>query len=134
MFMKSYRYESVIIFASDLDEKGVNAQLDKVAGIITSHGGTLEKRDIWGRRELAYKIKKRTHGVYTCVVFSGDSAVVADLDRQLKINEGVIRHLVVLKDQYAPDLVPGRRMDDTMPMDAIGFGSDFPTVGEDSPM
>lgn len=117
--MKSYRYETVIVFNSDLDEKSVNAQIDRVQAIIGEHNGKIEKRDLWGRRELAYKIGKRTHGIYVCLVFSGEHAVVADLDRQLRINESVLRHIVVTKDKFAPDWVPGRRLDDTMPLDTV---------------
>jgi small subunit ribosomal protein S6 len=117
--MKTYRYESVIIFNSDLDEDAVNEQLKKVEGVITAHSGAVESKVIWGRRELAYKIKKRTHGIYVVMVFNGDRTVVADLDRQLKINETVLRHIIVEKNKFAPDWTPGRKLDDTLPMDGF---------------
>ncbi len=122
--MKKYHYESVIIFLSELDEKGINAQLEKVEGIISSHGGTIEQKEVWGRRELAYKIAKKTHGIYTLLVFTGDEALVQDLDRQLKINDSALRHLIVKKDEFAPDWTPGRRHDDSMPIDGSApFGA-----------
>ncbi len=128
--MKSYRYETVVVFATDMDEAGVNAQIDRIETVVRAHNGSIEKRDIWGRRELAYKIGKRTHGIYCCLVYSGDATLVADLDRQLKINESVLRHLIVEKDAYAPDWAPGRRLDDTMPLDG---GLTFPAGGTETP-
>jgi len=130
--MKSYRYETVIIYNSDLDEQGLNAQIEKVEALVAQHGGTVEKKDIWGRRELAYKISKKSHGSYVVLVFSGDKDVVATLDRQLKINESVLRHIIVDKDKFAPDWVPGRRLDDTLPMDGLPiFGGEIPGRGDD---
>lgn len=117
--MKTYRYETVIIFNSDLDEDAVNDQLTKVEGTIAAHSGAVESKVIWGRRELAYKISKKTHGVYVVLVFNGDRTVVTDLDRQLKINESVLRHIIVDKDKFAPDWTPGRKLEDTLPMDGF---------------
>jgi small subunit ribosomal protein S6 len=116
-YMKNYKYEAVVIFLSELDEKGVNAQVDKIEAIVTAHSGTIEQKELWGRRELAYKISKKSHGIYVLLVFTGDESVVADLDRQLKINEQVLRHMIVNKDEFAPDWTPGRRHEDSMPLD-----------------
>lgn len=99
------KYEIVLVYDSDLEDAAVGEQLDKVAAVIASHGGEIERREIWGRKELAYKINKKGFGVYAYLIFSGDNALVADLDRQLKINESVLRHLIVVKDKYAPDYV-----------------------------
>jgi small subunit ribosomal protein S6 len=115
--MKNYKYEAVVIFLSELDEKGVDAQIEKIEGIVTSHTGSVDQKEIWGRRELAYKISKKTHGIYVLFVFTGDMSLVADLDRQLKINESVLRHMIVKKDEFAPDWTPGRRHEDSMPLD-----------------
>lgn len=115
--MKNYQYESVIIYLSDLDEKGVDSQIEKVEAMIASHTGTVDQKEIWGRRELAYKISKKSHGIYVLLVFTGDNSLVADLDRQLKINESVLRHMIVKKDEFAPDWTPGRRHEDSMSLD-----------------
>jgi small subunit ribosomal protein S6 len=115
--MKNYKYEAVVIFLSELDEAGVDTQIEKIEATITSHSGSLEQKEIWGRRELAYKIAKKTHGIYVLFVFTGDMSLVADLDRQLKINESVLRHMIVNKDEFAPDWTPGRRHEDSMPLD-----------------
>lgn len=98
-------YEGVIVYDSALSDSDVAAQLDKVEAIITGHSGQVTKRDVWGRRQLAYKIKKKEFGIYTFLVFSGASSLVADLRRQLRINDSVVRFLVVKKDKFAPDLI-----------------------------
>jgi small subunit ribosomal protein S6 len=99
----SNRYEAVIIFDSDLSDDGVKAELSKVENLVKAHAGSVERSDLWGRRRLAYKIRKKEYGIYVVLVIAGDNTLVSDLDRQLKINEQVLRHLVVIKDQYAPD-------------------------------
>ena len=104
-------YEAVIVFESSLSDSDVAAQLDRVEAIIGSHSdestgvGKVSKRDVWGRRQLAYKINKKDYGIYTYLVFSGTSGLVADLRRQLRINDSVIRFLVVKKDKFAPELL-----------------------------
>lgn len=98
-------YESVIVFDSALSDADVAAQLDRVEALITSHSGQVTKRDVWGRRQLAYKIKKKEYGIYAFVVFSGANTLVADMRRQLRINDSVLRFLVVKKDKFAPDLI-----------------------------
>ena len=103
-------YEAVIVFDSSLSDADVAAQLDRVEAIIGAHvveGETsqVSKRDVWGRRQLAYKIGKKDYGIYAYMVFSGSSTLVADLRRQLRINDSVIRSLVVKKDKFAPDLL-----------------------------
>lgn len=104
-------YEAVIVFDSSLSDADVAAQLDKVETIVGSHAdesldvGKISKRDVWGRRQLAYKIGKKDYGIYTYLVFSGTNTLVADLRRQLRINDSVLRFLIVKKDKFAPELI-----------------------------
>ena len=105
------RYEGIFIFAPELDETAVREQIEKIETLAKAHGGTIEQQDIWGRRELGYKMKKKSYGVYVCLVFSGDGSLVASLDRQMRIAECVLRHMVVAKDKDAPDLSAERRED-----------------------
>lgn len=98
-------YEAVVVYSSDLDESGVNAQLEKFDSIVKSHNGKITKTDIWGRRELSYQINNKQYGIYVVLVFEGENTLVTDLRRQLKINDAVIRSLIVKKDKFAPDFV-----------------------------
>jgi len=99
------RYEAVVVFDPNLSDTEVTDQIEKINAIVLSHGGSVERKDIWGRRELSYKIQKRAFGIYAVLVFSGENTLVSDLRRQLKINDAVLRSLIVYKDQYAPDMV-----------------------------
>ena len=101
--MSTNSYQAVLVLNPDLDDQGVKDQIEKVAVVAAAHGGSVEKSDIWGRRQLAYKIKKKDYGIYVVLVVGGDSSIVSDLDRQLKINDQVLRHLVVKKDKHAPE-------------------------------
>ncbi len=123
------RYENVIVFDPGLEEDAVKAQLAKVAAIIQAHGGAIENEQIWGRRRLSYRINKQEFGQYTLLVFNGDNALVADLDRQLRINESVLRHLIVVKDKHAPDSVP--RFADEADGFGMGAGGDDMDFGGD---
>lgn len=99
------KYEVVVVFDADLGDDAISQQVDKIGAIVSSHGGAVETKDIWGRRALAYTIKKKQYGAFVLLVVSGESTLVADLRRQLRINDAVLRFFVAKKDKYAPDFV-----------------------------
>ncbi len=117
------QYESVIVYNTDLKDKDIEAEVKKCEDMIKSHAGTLSKVDIWGRRQLAYRIAKKEFGIYVLVVFEGDNTLVAELDRALRINEGVLRHLIVKKDKYAPDFSAVYR-EEGLPSEDLPFVDD----------
>ncbi|MCG7408373.1 30S ribosomal protein S6 [Paenibacillus sp. ACRRX] len=88
------KYELMYIIRPDIEQEAVQAAVEKFQGVI-SNGGEITKHDVMGKRRLAYEIKKFRDGVYVLVNFTAEPAVVAELDRQLKISDDVIRHLVV---------------------------------------
>lgn len=98
------KYEIIVIFDPDLDDNGLKSQLERIEAIVAGHNGTIEKKDVWGRRPLGYPIRKKEYGIYTMFIASGDNALVADLRRQLRITDAVLRSFVAKKDKYAPDL------------------------------
>jgi small subunit ribosomal protein S6 len=63
--------------------------------VIRNSGGSVEKTDVWGRRRLAYEINKKTEGIYAVIDLSAEPAAVAELDRQLRLNESVLRTKVL---------------------------------------
>lgn len=105
------KYEVIVIFDPDLDDEGVRSQIEKIASIVQAHGGSVEQEDLWGRRPLGYPIKKKQHGTMVLLIVSGDNTFVADLRRQLRINDQVLRVSVVNKDKFAPDLHGSARED-----------------------
>ena len=93
-------YELMVILDPELEERTVAPSLDQFLNVVRQGGGTVEKVDIWGRRRLAYEIAKKTEGIYAVVDLTAEPAVVKELDRQLNLNEAVLRTKVI-----RPDLV-----------------------------
>lgn len=84
-------YELMVILDPDLEERTVAPSLDKFLNVIRQGGGTVEKVDVWGRRRLAYDINKKSEGIYAVVDMHAEPAVAQELDRQLGLNESVMR-------------------------------------------
>ena len=84
-------YEMRIILDPEVDEREVQPSLDKYLQVITSDKGTVDNVDVWGRRRLAYPIKKKNDGIYVVINFTSESATAKELERQLGINETVLR-------------------------------------------
>ena len=92
-------YEVMVILDPDLEERTVAPSLDTFLNVIRRSGGNVEKVDIWGRRRLAYEIDKKVEGIYAVVDLQSESAAVSELDRQLNLNESVLRTKVIRPDQ-----------------------------------
>jgi len=83
-------YELMVILDPELEERTIAPSLDRFLTVVTKAGGTV-KTEIWGRRRLAYEIKKQIEGIYAIVTIESEPAAVAELDRQLNLNESVLR-------------------------------------------
>jgi len=92
------RYEVMVILAPDLEERTVQPSLDTFLNVIRQSGGSVEKVDVWGRRRLAYEINKRSEGIYAVIEVLCSAEAVAELDRQLGLNESVLRTKVLRRD------------------------------------
>ncbi len=88
-------YEVMVILDASLEERTVAPSLDAYLNVIRNAGGSVEKLDVWGRRRLAYEIKKKTEGIYAVIDLQSTPAAVAELDRQLRLNESVLRTKVI---------------------------------------
>jgi len=95
----THQYELMVILDPEIDERTVAPSLDKFLGVIRNDGGTIEKVDIWGRRRLAFEIKKKSEGIYAVVNFTATSASTLELDRQLKLSEAVLRTKVLRAEE-----------------------------------
>ncbi|HEY58518.1 MAG TPA: 30S ribosomal protein S6 [Anaerolineae bacterium] len=91
-------YEVVFIVHPDLDEAAVNETVEKVKGWITAGGGTVEKVDFWGKRQLAYPIRKRREGYYILLETQMPPTLVAQLERNMRLHEPVMRYLITRTD------------------------------------
>lgn len=94
-----HQYELMVILDPEVDERTVAPSLDKFLKVITNDGGTIENVDIWGRRRLAYEIQKKTEGIYAVVNFTATSEATQELDRQLKLNEQIMRTKVLRAEE-----------------------------------
>jgi small subunit ribosomal protein S6 len=91
-------YELMVILDPEFDERSVAPSLDTFLNVIKKSGGTVEKVDVWGRRRLSYEINKRAEGIYAVLNVVCEPAAVAELDRQLTLNESVLRTKVLRRD------------------------------------
>ena len=92
------QHEIMIILDPEIEERTVAPSLDKYLSVVKSDGGTVDKVDIWGRRRLAYDIQKKSEGIYAVVDFTAEPATAKELDRQLGLNEAVLRTKVLRTD------------------------------------
>jgi small subunit ribosomal protein S6 len=84
-------YEMMIILDPSLEERTIQPSLDQFLKVVTTSGGSVDKVDIWGRRRLAYEIQKKSEGIYTVIELMAEPDTVKELDRQLNLNEAVLR-------------------------------------------
>jgi small subunit ribosomal protein S6 len=92
-------YELMVIIDPEVDERTVESSLDKFLNVIRTDGGSVDKVDIWGRRRLAYDIKKKSEGIYAVVNFTATPATAAELDRQLGLNETILRTKIIRPEE-----------------------------------
>ena len=88
-------YEVMVILDPSLEERTVEPSLDKYLNVVRKDGGSVESVDVWGRRRLAYEINKQAEGIYAVVSLTAEPATVKELDRQLGLNESVLRTKVL---------------------------------------
>jgi small subunit ribosomal protein S6 len=91
-------YEVMIILDPDLEERTVAPSLDTYLNVVRQDGGTVDNVDVWGKRRLAYEINKKNEGIYAVVQLQAEPATVKELDRQLTLNESVVRTKVTRPD------------------------------------
>ncbi len=103
-------YEVMVILDPDLEERTVSPSLDTFLNVIRTSGGSVEKVDVWGRRRLSFEINKKVEGIYAIVDLQAEPAAVLELDRQLNLNESVLR-TKVLRPEMRSTNRPNQRKD-----------------------
>jgi small subunit ribosomal protein S6 len=94
------QYEMMVILDPEVDERTVKPSLDKYLAVVTGDNGTVDNVDIWGRRRLAYPIKKKNDGIYAVINFTSESATAKELERQLGLNETILRLKLLRPDAH----------------------------------
>jgi small subunit ribosomal protein S6 len=88
-------YELMVLIDPEVDERTVEPTLAKFLDVVRNDGGTIDNVDVWGRRRLAYDIKKKNEAIYVVVNFTATPATSAELDRQLSLNETILRTKII---------------------------------------
>ena len=90
----------MVILDPSLEERTVEPSLDKYLNVIRKDGGEVSKVDVWGRRRLAYEIKKNDEAIYAVINLSAEPDTVKEFDRQLRLNESVLRTKVLRPEAH----------------------------------
>jgi small subunit ribosomal protein S6 len=93
-----HAYELILIVHPDLEDSAFKELVEKIKAWITGAGGQVSKVDLWGKRQLAYPIRKQKEGQYVLVHSQLDPAFCSELERNLKIQESVLRFLLTVQD------------------------------------
>lgn len=92
-------YELMVILDPSLDERTVAPSLDTFLNVVRQDGGSVDNVDVWGKRRLAYEIAKHSEGIYAVIDLKATPDTVNELDRQLGLNESVLRTKVLRRNK-----------------------------------
>ena len=107
-------YECVLIARNDVTQQQVETIADNVSAQLEGDGGSVQKREYWGLRSLAYRIKKNRKGHYMLLGLDVKPATLSEMERQLRLNEDVLRFLTIRVDEFeeGPSAILARKADD----------------------
>ena len=88
------KYQLLYIIDNSLEEDAKNEIVDKFSALIESLGGTIDTIDKWGTKKFAYEIAGKSEGYYVLVKFAANAEVPAEIDRQMKINDSIVRQMI----------------------------------------
>ncbi len=96
-------YETVFIGRQDLSEAQVKTMTEEVTNYLTAQGGEINKTESWGLRTLAYRINKNRKGHYVLIEYSVATSAIAEMERQLRLNEDVLRYVTIKLESFATE-------------------------------
>ena len=99
-------YEHVVIARQDISPQQAEALNDTLKSLVEEHGGHIAKIEYWGLRNLTYRIKKNRKGHYSLLALDAPAAAVQELERQLSINEDVLRYMTIRVEELDLELSP----------------------------
>lgn len=92
------RYEVIAIIKTDVAEEDINAVIERSSNIIAERKGVIAKTEKWGKRRLAYEINKQKDGFYFFIDYAGDGSIVAEMERNFKIDDRILKFMTVTKE------------------------------------
>ncbi len=101
---KQRKYELLLVFNPNTQDSVLEERLRKIEEVARDHAGVVEKREIWGKRSLAYPINNYKYGLFVAVNVNGLGSIVADLRRQISLMDEVLRNSIMTKNDFSPDL------------------------------
>lgn len=113
--MQQYMYETMYILRPDIGEEAVDEEIAKYQGILQEQGATILETQHRGKRRLAYEIQKHREGIYIQMNYQGQGAIVAPLERAMRLSERVIRYLTI-KQVMTEDLAESDAMPESEPV------------------
>ena len=125
-------YENVFIARQDISAVQVDGLIENFEKIITNAGGSIAKRENWGLRTMAYKIKKNRKGHYVLLNIDAPAPALHEMERQMQINEDILRYMTIRVDEHevAPSAIMRNKDRDDRPRrdrgPRSGFGDDQP--------
>jgi small subunit ribosomal protein S6 len=131
-------YEHVFLMRQDVTTQQVEAMVEQFRGVIETGGGTVEKAEMWGLKSLAYRLKKNRKAHFTMLGINAPPAAVAEMERQMRISEDVLRFMTIKVDEIeeAPSIMMQKRDRDERKdrerrrRDEEGYGYGAPDMGE----
>ena len=93
-----YNYEVALIIRPEIEEEAQTALIERLGELLTSEGGEVADVETWGRRRLAYPIRKIQEGYYYFIQGQFSASVLPELERTIKLNEDILRHMVIRTD------------------------------------
>ena len=107
-------YECVLIARNDVTQQQVENLADQIGQLVEGDGGSVKKREYWGLRSLAYRVKKNRKGHYMLLVLEANSRFVSEMERQLRLNEDILRFMTLRVDDIAegPSAILSRKSDE----------------------
>lgn len=97
------QFETLLLLSPELSSDNREALIASITGIIEREGGQINEIDQWGMRDLAYPVRKQMRGFYVRLVYSAPPPLVAELERNLRINDNVYKFITVRLDEKAPE-------------------------------
>lgn len=97
------QFETLLLFSPEISAENREGLIKSIVAIIEREGGKMEEIDQWGMRDLAYPVRKQMRGFYVRLVYAAPGALVAELERNLRITEGVFKFITVKLDKKAGD-------------------------------
>jgi small subunit ribosomal protein S6 len=106
------KYETIFILDPDLEESAAQSAIEKIKGVLTQGKGEILKVEDWGKRKLAYEVKKKSKGHYILIHFSGAPALLSELERNYRVMDAVIKFQSIRLDEKEASVSTASAPDD----------------------